>query len=273
MRCGIGRVAKSFICNVLLATGVNDISSQVVLHKEATGSGVISMYNDPNQPPYGQPPQQPSDVPPTQYAPQPPYGQPAPPPYGQPPAYQPPPAYGQPPQPPPYGQPPYGQPPYGGVPPLPNMPPGYAAPAPQKSRKGLWITLSIIAGVLVLFCAICGSLALFASNSGPDGTVKDYYKAVQGKDYATAYTYLAPGASFTDPQSNKKIPITSSTVYIVVAQTLDKDLGALTDYETSSGSDTNHVNVSVTRGGKQYAIHLTMTKIDDKWKILNADGI
>jgi hypothetical protein len=226
------------------------------------------MYNDPNQPPYGQPPQQPSDVPPTQYAPQPPYGQPAPPPYGQPPAYQPPPAYGQPPQPPPYGQPPYG-----GVPPLPNMPPGYAAPAPQKSRKGLWITLSIIAGVLVLFCAVGGSLGLFASMSGPDSTVKDYYKAVQGKDYATAYTYLAPGASFTDPQSNKKIPITSSTVYIVVAQTLDKDLGALTDYETSSGSDTNHVNVSVTRGGKQYAIHLTMTKIDDKWKILNADGI
>jgi hypothetical protein len=59
----------------------------------------------------------------------------------------------------------------------------------------------------------------------------------------------------------------------VIAQTLDKDLGALTAYETSSGSDTNHVNVSVTRGGKQYAIHLTMTKIDDKWKILNADGI
>src|SRR5689334_9135238 len=69
MRCGIGRMAKSFTGNVLLATGVNDISSQVVLHKEATGSGVISMYNDPNQPPYGQPPQQPSDVPPTQYAP------------------------------------------------------------------------------------------------------------------------------------------------------------------------------------------------------------
>jgi hypothetical protein len=153
------------------------------------------------------------------------------------------------------------------------MPPGYAAPAPQKSRKGLWITLSILAGVLVLFCAICGSLFLFASNSGPDSTVKDYYKAVQSKDYATAYTYLAPGASFSDPQSGKKIPITSSTVYIVVAQTLDKDLGALTDYETSSGSDTNHVNVSVTRGGKQYAIHLTMTKIDDKWKIFNADGI
>ncbi len=239
------------------------------------------MYNDPNQP-YGQPPQQPGEVPPTQYAPQPPYGQPAPPPYGQPPAYEPPPAYGQPPQPPPYGQPPYGQPPYGqppygqppygGVPPLPNVPPGYAAPAPQKSRKGLWITLGIIAGVFVLACAICGSLALFANN-GPDSTVKDYYKAVQSQDYATAYTYLAPGASFTDPQSNKNIPITSQAVYTLAAKTLDKDLGMLTDYQTSDGSDTNHVNVSVTRGGKQYAIHLTMTKVDGKWKILNADGI
>jgi hypothetical protein len=159
------------------------------------------------------------------------------------------------------------------VPPLPNIPPGYAAPAPQKSRKGLWITLGIIAGVFVLFCAICGSLALFASNSGPNSTVEDYYKAVQSKDYATAYTYFAPGASFSDPESGKKIPVTSSTVYIVVAQTLDKDLGTLTAYETSSGSDTNHVNVSVTRGGKPYAIHLTMTRIDDKWKILSADGI
>jgi hypothetical protein len=153
------------------------------------------------------------------------------------------------------------------------MPPGYGTPPQKKSLKWLWITLSIVAGVFVLFCAVCGSLALFANSSGPDSTVKEYYKAVQSKDYATAYTYFAPGAAFSDPQSGKKIPVTTSAAYILVAQTLDKELGTLTDYETSSGSDTNHVNVSVTRGGKQYAIHLTMTKIDDKWKILNADGI
>ena len=54
--------------------------------------------------------------------------------------------YGEPPQPYPYGQ--YGQ---SAQPPMPGTtiaaPP---APAPRKSRRGLWITLSVIAAVLVL---------------------------------------------------------------------------------------------------------------------------
>ncbi len=200
------------------------------------------MYNDPNQPPYGQPPVQP-----------PPYGQP--------------PAYGQPPQVPP----PYGQPQYGGVPPI---PPGYAAPPQQKkSLKWLWITLSIVIGVFVLGCAGCVSVFLFASRSGPDSAVQSYYDAIKKQDYTTAYTFLAPGATFTNPQNGQTIPIPSQQVYTTAAMGLDKDLGILTDYQTSSGSDNNHMIVTVTRGGKQYTIHLTLTKVNNDWKITNADGI
>ena len=237
------------------------------------------MYNDPNQPPYGQQPQGPDELPPTQYAPQPPpYGQQPvqPPPYGQPPQVPPPygqPQYGQ----PPYGQqpqvpPPYGQPQYGSVPPI---PPGYAAPPPQKkSLKWLWITLGVVGGLFVLSCAICGSLGLFANlGGGPTSAIQSYYDAIKKQDYATAYTFLAPGATFTNPQNGQTIPIPSQQVYTTAALGLDKDLGTLTDYQTASGSDDNHMIVTVTRGGKQYTIHLTLSKINNDWKITNADGI
>lgn len=223
------------------------------------------MYDDPNQPPYGQ---QPDELPPTQYAPQPPREQQLPPTEQQPPANQPPP-YGQPQQPPPYGQSPYA-----GVPPAPAAPPTYTPPPQKKSLKWLWITISIVAAVFIFSCAICGSLGLFFSIPGSNRVAQDYYNAVKKQDYATAYTYLATGAAFVDPQSNQTIQIPSRSAYITVAQALDKDLGVLTDYQVSSGSDTNHVNVAVTRvKTQQYTITLSMTQVDGNWKILNANGI
>jgi hypothetical protein len=249
------------------------------LHKRFTGNGCLQqlitggsvyaagiqelslMYNDPNQPPYGEQPQQPEELPPTQYAPQPTYEQ------------QPPP-YGQPQQPPANQPPPYGQPLYAGVPPVPAAPPAYTPPPQQKkSLKWLWITLSIVAAVFVFSCAICGSIGLFASVPGSNRAAQDYYNAVKNQDYATAYTYLAPGAAFVDPQSNQTVQIPSQFVYTTVAQALDKNLGVLTNYQVSSGSDSSHVNVAVTRVKTQYDITLTMTQVDGKWKILNANGI
>ncbi len=251
--------------------------------------------NDPNQPPYEQQPPAPDEWAPTQYAPQPsPYEpQPVPPPaagelpptqyapqpssYGQQPVQPPPyqgnqPAYGQFPQTPqPYGQPlppPYGQPPqYGGVPPIPV---GYAAPpAPQKSLKWLWITLSIVAGVLVLSCAGVVSLVLYASQGGSDSAVKNYYNAVEKQDYVVAFNYFAPGATFTSPQSGKTVQIPSEQAYATVAQSVDQEYGVVSSYQTSSGSDNSHITAKLTRGGQQYSVDLTMTQIDGNWKILN----
>src|SRR6266704_6502768 len=147
------------------------------------------------QPPYGQPgqPQQPpyeqqwGQQPQSQYG-QPPYGQPQQPPYGQ--------QWGQ--QPPQdYAPTQYVAPAYGAQP-----VPGYAPPQqPRRSRRGLWIALGIIGGVLVLSCAVCGILfangaAFFAKTvAGPAIVVDQYYNAVKGQHYDTAFSYMEPGTT------------------------------------------------------------------------------
>ena len=226
------------------------------------------MNNDPNQPPYGQPP--------TSYGqPQPPYGQPQPP-YGQPqPPYgQPQPPYGQPQ--PPYGQPqpPYGQPQYGTP-----MAPGYMTPLqpPKKSLRWLWITLGILGGLMVLACggcAIIGALEAknFSQAIGPAIVVEQYYQAVQKQDYTTAYSYVSSNATFTS--QGRTIPITQQSVYTTTAQSLDTQLGPMTSHTTKMvGTDTTQFIVTVTRGGKNFVVHLTLAKIGNNWKIVNADGI
>jgi hypothetical protein len=248
------------------------------------------MYNDPNQPPYGQEPQQPDELPPpTQYAPQAPYGQEPPPPpseqppYGQQPDELPPtqyapqlpayqaqqPPYGQAPQPPLYGQ----QPAYGA--PVPNVPPAYATPPQQKkSLKWLWITLSIVAGVLILSCGACVSLGLYGSISGPRSAAQSYFKAVEGQDYASAFNYFAPGAYLVDPQNGQHITIPSKAAYTNASRLWDQNYGNLTDYQLNSGSGSNQLVATLTRSkqSQTYTIDLQMTQIDNKWKILSVDG-
>ncbi len=127
------------------------------------------------QPPYGQPgqPQQPpyeqqwGQQPQSQYG-QPPYGQPQQPPYEQ--------QWGQ--QPPQnYAPTQYVAPAYGAQP-----APGYMPPQqPKRSRRGLWIALAVIGGLIVLSCGVCGILfatgvGFFAKTvAGPAITVNQYY--------------------------------------------------------------------------------------------------
>jgi hypothetical protein len=153
---------------------------------------------------------------------------------------------------------------------VPPIPVGYAAPpAPKKSLKWLWITLSIVGGVLVLGCAGFGSLLLFANLGGSDSTVQNYYKAVEQQNYATAFTYFAPGATFTSPQDGKTVQIPTEQVYATVAESVDQEYGAVSNYQTSSGSDDSHIIAKLTRGTQQYSVNLTLTQIDGNWKILN----
>jgi len=249
---------------------------------------------DPNQP---QPPdsgQQPQP---------PPYGQP---PYGQPGQPQPPyeqQQWGQQPQ-PPYGQPPYGQPgqpqqpPYGqqwGQQPPPDYAPTqYVAPAygaqpvpgymppqqPRKSRRGLWIVLGIIGGLIVLSCALCGILfALGAgplsnivrSIAGPAYTVNQYYNAVEKQDYTTAYSYIDQNLTASNGQ-----PLTQQ-VYMLAADGLDTVKGKVTNFNvknvTTNATATN-VIVTVTRAnGSSYDVHLQLQQVNGAWKITSYDNI
>ena len=242
--------------------------------------------NQPNsgqQPPYGQP--------------QPPYGQPGQP--QQPPYEQQQPPYGQPPS--QYGQQPYGQPgqpqqpPYGQQwgqqPPQDYAPTQYVAPAygaqpapgyappqqPRKSRRGLWIALAIIAGVIVLSCGACGILSLMGigffakSIAGPAITVNQYYSAVEKQDYNTAFSYISTNLTASNGQT------LTQELYTTAAQALDTVKGKVTNFSVGNVSTNNNtatVIVSVTRGsGPSYNVQLQLQQVNGAWKITSYDNI
>ncbi len=219
------------------------------------------MYNDPNQPPQ-QPQPNPYEVPPTQYAGQPPY---EPTQYVGP-QYNPQQQYGA----PPYNQPP---PPYG-APPV----PGYAQipqQQPKRSKRWLWITLSIVGGVLVLSCIGCvvlGALGynFLAPTVSASVTASSYYQAIENQDYTKAYSYLASNMQTTSNQ-----PLTQG-LFTQVAQTRDLRDGQVTNFSQtniSTNNGTASVAMSVTRSGQSYVVQLQLQQINGNWVITQFDTI
>ncbi len=207
------------------------------------------------------------------YDPNQPYGQP-PNPYGQPPTqYNPPPSgYEQTPQ--------YGQPPMYGTPPVPPMP-NYGPPPQKKSLRGLWITLAIVGGLLVLVCGGCvvasiAGIGFFAKSiAGPTATTNVYYQNIKDKNYDQAYNYLDTNMTTTQGQ-----PLTQS-LFRDTARALDSTTGQVTNFsQTSVNTDsTNGVNtatvvMSVTRNdGSSYKVTLQLKEEDGAWKIIGFDNI
>jgi hypothetical protein len=217
----------------------------------------------PQQPPYEQQ-QPPYGQPPSQYGQQPPYGQPQQPPYGQ--------QWGQ--QPPQdYAPTQYVAPAYGAQP-----APGYMPPQqPRKSRRGLWIALGIIAGVIVLGCGACGILSVagigfFAKTiAGPAITVNQYYSAVEKQDYNTAFSYISTNLTASNGQT------LTQELYTTASQGLDTLKGKVTNFSVGSVSTNNNVasvTVSVTRGSAApYDVHLQLQQVNGAWKITSYDNI
>ncbi len=223
------------------------------------------------QPPYGQPgqPQQPpyeqqwGQQPQSQYG-QPPYGQPQQPPYEQ--------QWGQ--QPPQnYAPTQYVAPAYGAQP-----APGYMPPQqPKRSRRGLWIALAVIGGLIVLSCGVCGILfatgvGFFAKTvAGPAITVNQYYSAVEKQDYNTAFSYISTNLTASNGQT------LTHELYTTAAQALDTVKGKVTNFSVGSISTSNNVasvTVSVTRGSASpYDVHLQLQQINGSWKITSYDNI
>ena len=236
--------------------------------------------NRPQQPDSGQQPQYPYGQPQQPYGPP---GQPQQPPYGQP--QQP---YGQPGQ---SQQPPYGQQ-WGQQPPQDYAPTQYVAPAygaqpvpgyappqqPKRSRRGLWIVLGIIGGLIVLSCAVCGILfatgaAFFAKTiAEPAIVVNDYYNAVEKQDYSTAYMYIGTNLTASNGQA------LTQELYTTAAKALDTVKGPVTKYtfgnNISVTNNTASVTVSVTRGSAPaYDVKLQLQQVNGSWKITSYDNI
>lgn len=191
----------------------------------------------------------------------------------QPPLYESQPQWGQ--QPPPqYPQPPYGQLPYG-VPPGPYY---WPPQQPKKpSRRWLWITLAIIGGLVAFACIassifVALSVGSIARIAGPDFTVQEYYQAIEQQDYAKAYTYLSSNATVT--VNGQAVPVTQSDAFTTEAATLDSTLGTVSYFRpTISGNDFSRIDVTVTRNGPSYVVHVQLIQVGSSWKIVTADGI
>lgn len=158
--------------------------------------------------------------------------------------------------------------------------PDYArAPQPQKkSRRGLWIALGIIAGVLVLLCggfAVAGAfgVGLFTSIvSGPTNAVNQYYTAVENQDYQTAYSYLQLD-TFT--VSGQQVAA-NEALYARLASALDTAKGKVTSHSITSINVNNNdatVVVNATRSGQTYEVQLELQKIGNDWKIVRFNNV
>jgi hypothetical protein len=161
---------------------------------------------------------------------------------------------------------PYPAPPFpGGVPPA------------RRSRKWLWITLSILGGTLLL-CGLCSWAAYGLVGNDIQGAfavpnlVTDYYQDIQQGNYQAAYTDL-------------QVNGLTQSAFMQEATQQDSKLGSISSFElasaspnvTTSGNNTAissySVVVTTVRRNISYNIHLTIQEIGQNWKITALDTI
>lgn len=208
------------------------------------------------------------------YPPSPPY-----PPYAPNPAGMPLGAPGQPPPNSPYGYPPYPYPSAAYPPPAQYAYPyPYAVPQPaRESNRALWITLSIVGGVLLVVCVSCSvlfaiSIGRAASSVsqlvGPTIAADTFCVDMQEQRYSAAYDQLSRTL-----QSQM-----TRTQFVSDANARDQASGPVTDCTPDTNApaaDTNGpsalVHMSVTRGSGSGALissgDLTLVREESTWKI------
>jgi FHA domain len=130
--------------------------------------------------------------------------------------------------------------------------PGYAAPVPvarRKSRRGLWIALGIIGGVLLISIILFIILfAVIAANvSTPTRTLNAFCNALKSGDYRTAYNQLSSGLQ------NRY----GSEAQFALEFSTNGPLGKVTDCTVSN------VNDSAGTGMISYTFASRQTLVDD----------
>jgi len=137
--------------------------------------------------------------------------------------------------------------------------------------------LAIVGGLIALGCIgssifVALSVCSLARLAGPDLVAQDYYQTIEHQDYATAYTYLDGNATFT--VNGQSVPVTSPDAFTAEATTLDNTLGPVSYFHPSiNENDYSRIDVTVTRNGPSYLVHLQLAQVNNVWKIISADGI
>lgn len=214
--------------------------------------------------PQGQPPYPPTTPAQQPYpaAPQPPY-----------PPYSYPPAYGQP------GAPGAYPPPYPYPYPYPPMPPQQ----PKQSHKALWITLSILGGVILLSCIACSAFAAISLNRvgkqitsslGPTLTAQEFCSDMEIQDYDSAYSLFSANlqSQVTSDQWSAKNQARDlsdgqvSACTVMPNSNLPQGGRANLQIQITRNGDT-----SSTATGSQTGV-LTIIQEGSQWKIDNIDA-
>lgn len=173
-----------------------------------------------------------------------------------------------------------------GYQPYPPYPPPFMPPYPQKppvkkSRRWLWITLSIVGVILLASCGLCGWGAYNLFSPAYQGVsnslnlVDDYYSALQAKNYAAAYDDLS---------TQNQLSGLTEAKFAQEAAARDAQYGAIQTYSpgqpaystgSNNGFNFTHFTyaVSIKRPNLSYTATLTLSEIQNQWKITNFDSV
>ena len=149
-------------------------------------------------------------------------------------------------------------------------------PRLRQSRSGLWTTLGIVGGVLVIVLlafgvlvttgVIVGLSTFFHTTNQPVPVAAHYYLSIMGQDYTQAYTDLDPHVTINGQHVTQQS-------FTTLASAADAHNGKVTEYSIDQGTDPARLTITVHRGARTYQVRLQMQQENGAWKILNADGI
>lgn len=164
----------------------------------------------------------------------------------------------------------------------PTYPPPYELRPPvRKSRRWLWITLSILGAVLLLTCGLCSWAAynfLAPAVQGVSGSlnvINDYYGDLQAKNYV---------AAFGDINTQYELSGLTETKFAQEASSRESQYGPILSFtpgqpayaSTSNGGfDFTRftISVDVKRAKLSYTTTLYVREIGNNWKITNFDSV
>ena len=151
--------------------------------------------------------------------------------------------------------------------------PTYAEPQQQPSRRSRR-TLYILVGTLAAI-ALIGLIAyVWVAFSSELNSIKQtgsiperYYLNIMSGDYTTAYSYLDSNATINGQ------PVVDQQSFTRLAKAADAQYGTVHGITLNIESDATHVTATVSRGSRNYDVHLVLKQENGTWKIVSADGI
>jgi hypothetical protein len=165
-----------------------------------------------------------------------------------------------------------------------NGPPSYIPPTPavKKSKRWVWILVSICSIILLISCSLCGwrTYTIFstayqqATNSLT--LVDDYYTAIHAKNYVAAYNDLAPQGTInglTLDQFTQRTQALDEQYGSVLSYTLGQPQYVIVSNNGSPNISSLSIPVNVSRSKLTYTALLTVIKVGRSWKISDFDRI